>query len=52
VEEKTSTFYTRVLYSGQPVETIYGTLDWLLLDDLIAILQPYVPTDIVAMCNA
>ncbi|KAF4632752.1 hypothetical protein G7Y89_g5365 [Cudoniella acicularis] len=51
-EDRNSTFYARVLYSGQPVETIHGTLDWLLLDDLIAILQPYVPTDIEALCDA
>ncbi|KIY42898.1 histidine acid phosphatase [Fistulina hepatica ATCC 64428] len=44
--------YARVLYCGQPIETIYGVLDWLPLSSLIAILRPFVPEDIVAMCNA
>lgn len=51
-EGASSTFNARVLYCGQPVETIHGTLDWLSLDDLIAILQPFVPTDILAMCSS
>jgi len=43
--------WARVLYSGQPIETIYGTLDWLSLENLVAILSPYVPNDIIALCN-
>lgn len=44
--------YARVLYSGHPVETIHGTLDWIPIAQLIGILEPYVPTDIVALCNS
>ena len=51
-EGRESALFSRVLYCGQPVETIHGTLDWLPLESLIAILQPYVPTDIVSLCNA
>ncbi|KAF2165587.1 hypothetical protein M409DRAFT_36849 [Zasmidium cellare ATCC 36951] len=43
--------YARVLYSGQPMVTIYGTLDWILLPELIGILQPYAPKNIVQICN-
>lgn len=50
-EGKTKDLYARVLYSGQPVETIHGTLDWLPLSSLIDILTPYVPEDIVALCG-
>jgi len=46
------TYYARVLYSGQPIETIHGTLDWIPLSQLYSILQPFVPADIIAMCNA
>ncbi|KAG0651956.1 hypothetical protein D0Z07_0791 [Hyphodiscus hymeniophilus] len=51
-EGRESALFARVLYCGQPVETIHGTLDWLPLESLIAILKPYVPTDIVSLCNA
>lgn len=44
--------YARVLYSGQPMKTIRGMLDWLPLDELIDILAPYVPDDIIALCNS
>ncbi|KAI9926091.1 hypothetical protein MW887_004553 [Aspergillus wentii] len=44
-------FYARVLYSGRPLETIHGTLDWVPLSKLIAILRPFVPEDIVSLCN-
>ncbi|KAJ5455607.1 uncharacterized protein N7458_003871 [Penicillium daleae] len=44
-------YYARVLYSGQPVQTIHGTLDWIDLADLIAILSVYVPTDIKSLCG-
>ncbi|KAH8649852.1 histidine phosphatase superfamily [Xylariales sp. PMI_506] len=47
----TSGLYARVLYSGQPIETIYGTLDWIPLSELISILSPYVPADIVSLCS-
>lgn len=44
-------YYARVLYSGQPVQTIHGTLDWIKLSDLIAILSVYVPEDIKSLCG-
>lgn len=47
-----TTYYARVLYSGQPLETIYGILDWIPLTALINILKVYVPTDIVSLCNS
>jgi hypothetical protein len=50
-EGKNSGFYARVLYSGQPVQTIHGTLEWLSLSSLIDILTPYVPEDITALCG-
>jgi acid phosphatase len=48
----TAMYYARVLYSGQPLETIYGTLDWIELTEFISILRVYVPTDIVSLCNS
>jgi len=43
--------YARVLYSGQPIETIHGTLDWLPLTSLVNILTPFVtPSDVAAFC--
>ncbi|KAJ5157726.1 uncharacterized protein N7482_008826 [Penicillium canariense] len=50
-EGKSSAFYARVLYSGQPVQTIHGTLDWIPLSDLIQIMSPYVPDDITSLCG-
>ena len=44
--------YSRVLYCGQPLQSIHGVLDWLPLESLIGILKPFVPEDIVALCNA
>ena len=44
-------FYARVLYSGQPLRTVHGILDWIALDDLIDNMSPYIPTDIIALCN-
>ena len=44
--------HARVLYCGQPIETIHGTLDWLPLEELEGILRPFVPEDIVALCNS
>ena len=46
-----SDLYARVLYSGRAIETIYGTLDWIPLSSLISILKPYIPDDIIAMCQ-
>ncbi|KAF2480805.1 histidine phosphatase superfamily [Neohortaea acidophila] len=43
--------YARVLYSGQPMETIYGLLEWLPLSQLVGILQEYVPENIIQLCN-
>lgn len=43
--------YARVLYSGQSISTIHGTLDWVPLSKLVGILEPYVPKDAVALCN-
>lgn len=51
-EEGSGHLYARVLYSGQPMKTIRGLLDWLPLDALIDILTPYVPDDIIALCNS
>ncbi|KAH8705230.1 putative histidine acid phosphatase [Talaromyces proteolyticus] len=48
---KQSQFYARVLYSGHPVQSIYGTLDWIPLSELISILTPYIPEDIVSLCG-
>jgi len=47
-----SGLFARVLYCGKPIETVHGILDWLPLESLIAILKPYVPTDIVALCSS
>lgn len=44
--------HARVLYSGQPMKTIHGRLDWLPLQKLIDILTPFVSKDIVALCNS
>jgi len=51
-EGTNSSLFARVLYCGKPIETVHGILDWLPLESLIAILKPYVPTDIVALCSA
>ncbi|RMZ40927.1 histidine acid phosphatase [Aspergillus flavus] len=48
-EEK---LYARVLYSGSAIETIHGTLDWIPLPALINILKPFIPDDIISMCNS
>ncbi|KAJ5675182.1 uncharacterized protein N7477_005116 [Penicillium maclennaniae] len=50
-EGKNKELYARVLYSGQPVQTIHGTLEWLSLSSLIDILTPYVPEDITTLCG-
>ncbi|PYH49352.1 histidine acid phosphatase [Aspergillus saccharolyticus JOP 1030-1] len=51
-ETADSEHYARVLYSGRAIETIHGTLDWVPLSSLLAILRPFVPEDIVSMCSA
>ncbi|GLI78278.1 hypothetical protein PoHVEF18_006587 [Penicillium ochrochloron] len=50
-EKGSASYYARVLYSGQPVQSIHGTLDWIQLSDLIAILKVYVPADIKSLCG-
>ncbi|EAW09983.1 histidine phosphatase family protein [Aspergillus clavatus NRRL 1] len=50
-ETSTSELYARVLYSGHPIDTIHGTLDWIPLSQLLNILRPFVPQDIIAMCK-
>ncbi|KAJ5158716.1 Histidine phosphatase superfamily clade-2 [Penicillium coprophilum] len=44
-------FYARVLYSGHPVRSIHGLLDWVPLSKLIDIMRPYVPEDIISLCG-
>jgi hypothetical protein len=46
-----NSLYARVLYSGHPVRSIYGVLDWVPLSDLIENLSPYIPTDITSLCG-
>ncbi|CAG8362180.1 unnamed protein product [Penicillium salamii] len=50
-EGSEKSFYARVLYSGHPVRTVHGVLDWVPLSDLIGILHPYVPQDITSLCE-
>ncbi|KAJ5081231.1 hypothetical protein N7456_013469 [Penicillium angulare] len=50
-DNKHDQLYARVLYSGQPVETIHGKLDWIKLNQLIDIMSPYVPEDITTLCG-
>ncbi|KAG0078119.1 hypothetical protein BGZ90_005907 [Linnemannia elongata] len=50
-ETPTTTYYARVLYSGHPIKTIHGTLNWIELSELISILQVYVPGDIITLCR-
>ncbi|UKZ69860.1 uncharacterized protein TrAtP1_010865 [Trichoderma atroviride] len=45
-------YYARVLYSGHTLRSIHGNMDWIPLNQLIDILQVYVPEDIVALCNS
>ncbi|RAL60120.1 hypothetical protein DID88_000745 [Monilinia fructigena] len=45
-------YFARVLYSGQPMKSIYGDLDWIPLQSLLGILRRSVPADIVALCNS
>ncbi|KAH8424421.1 histidine phosphatase family protein [Aspergillus melleus] len=51
-ETSSSDLYVRVLYSGHAVKTIHGALDWIPLSKLLDILRPFVPEDIISMCNA
>ncbi|CAK7230513.1 hypothetical protein SCUCBS95973_007599 [Sporothrix curviconia] len=50
--ESKGSYYARVLYCGHVMRTIHGDLDWMPVNTLVNILEPYVPTDIVAQCNA
>lgn len=50
-EAERDPFYARVLYSGQPVKTIQGVLDWVPLTDLINVMSPYVPENITSLCG-
>ncbi|RAK80200.1 histidine phosphatase family protein [Aspergillus fijiensis CBS 313.89] len=51
-ETANSEHYARVLYSGRAIETIHGTLDWIPLASLIEILRPFIPDDIITLCEA
>ncbi|KAF7910046.1 uncharacterized protein EAF01_003764 [Botrytis porri] len=44
--------FARVLYSGQPMQSSHGNLDWVPLQTLLGILKQFVPTDIVTLCNS
>ncbi|ESZ93517.1 putative histidine acid phosphatase [Sclerotinia borealis F-4128] len=46
------TYFVRVLYSGKPMESIHGDMDWMPLESLLEILRQFVPKDIVALCNS
>ncbi|KAB8297393.1 hypothetical protein EYC80_002736 [Monilinia laxa] len=50
--ETNDAYFARVLYSGQPMKSIYGDLDWISLQSLLGILRRFVPADIVALCNS
>ena len=50
-DAKQNPYYARVLYSGQPVQTVHGELDWINLSSLIDIMSPYVPENITALCG-
>jgi acid phosphatase len=49
--EKEHSQFARVLYSGHPVQTIHGPLNWLPLSQLINIMSPYVPENITSLCG-
>ncbi|PYH98080.1 phosphoglycerate mutase-like protein [Aspergillus ellipticus CBS 707.79] len=51
-ETSASELYARVLYSGHAIETIHGTLDWIPLSALLSILKPFIPEDIISMCQS
>ncbi|KAJ5183813.1 hypothetical protein N7492_001429 [Penicillium capsulatum] len=50
-ETKDADHYARVLYSGHPLQTIHGSLEWIRLSALIDMLSPYVPENITALCG-
>lgn len=50
--EANDAYFARVLYSGQPIKTIHGDIDWMPLESLLGILRPFIPTDIVTLCNS
>lgn len=49
--EKGDSHFARVLYSGHPVQTIHGPLDWVPLSQLIDIMTPYIPDNITSLCG-
>ncbi|CAI7617463.1 unnamed protein product [Penicillium pancosmium] len=51
VWEKEHSQFARVLYSGHPVQTMHGPLDWMPLSQLINIMSPYVPENITSLCG-
>ncbi|KAJ5135777.1 Histidine phosphatase superfamily clade-2 [Penicillium bovifimosum] len=50
-EQHDGSLFARVLYSGHPVRSIHGPLDWIPLSKLIDIMSPYVPGDIISLCG-
>lgn len=51
--KKSSSYYVRVLWSGQPLKTStpLGTLDMITLDEFYAYLNSTIPSDPVAACS-
>ncbi|KAL4925227.1 histidine phosphatase family protein [Aspergillus undulatus] len=50
-QTSTGEFFARVLYAGRTIETVHGVLEWIPLQQLIDILNVFVPEDIVALCG-
>ncbi|KAJ8065814.1 hypothetical protein OCU04_006477 [Sclerotinia nivalis] len=44
--------FARVLYSGQPMKSVYGDMDWMPLETVLNILRRFMPVDIVELCNS
>lgn len=49
--DEQESLYARVLYIGQPLETMQGELDWIGLLSVVDIMSPYVPENITALCR-
>jgi 2-phosphoxylose phosphatase len=47
----TEPFYIRLLYCGAPLQTINGDLNWISYTQFKNILKPFVPIDIISLCN-
>jgi 2-phosphoxylose phosphatase len=47
----TEKYFVRVLYFGAPLRTNTGDLSWIPYSQFKSILSPYVPQDIVSLCN-